>query len=201
MLMNRTWRLKVCAPIAGAVLLAGCTQEVGNGGTQNRTPIDNATNQQKQNPQVSLTGCVTTGIGTNQFMLRDIRPAALAEQPTDALSSTNSKIPDNVPVRLAMADADEIEKLVGQTVSVTGTLSDGANTIGTTGDQKGPGQTQPRTDQSQAATPQHHSEKVREEAGPIGTQSMNNGTFPELRVTKVAGTGQKCVANRVEDRR
>jgi hypothetical protein len=193
--MNKTWTFRLFGPLAGALLLAGCTQEVGSR-QQDRTPIDNATNQQKQNPEVSLTGCVTTGVGTNQFMLRNVRPVALAEQPTDALSSTNSKIPENVPIRLAIADADEIEKLVGQTVSVTGALSDGRNTIGTSGAEKGAGQSEPRTDQSQAAAAQHHSEKVREEAGPIGNQSMNNGTFPELRVTKVTGTGQKCAADR-----
>ena len=199
--MKRTWTVKLCVPLASAVLLVGCTQEVGEGETQNRTPIDNATNQTKQNPEVSLTGCVTTGIGTNQFMLRDVRPAALGEQPTDALSHTGRDVPENTPIRLATGDRDQIEKLVGQTVSVTGRLSDGRNTIGTTGDPKGPGQPEPRTDKSQAATDQHHSEKVREEAGPIGNRSMNNGTFPELTVSRVTGTGQKCEANRVEDRR
>ena len=198
--MNRTWTVKLCVPLASAALLVGCTQEVGDGETQNRTPIDNATNQTRQDREVSLTGCVTTGIGTNQFMLRDMRPVALAEQPTDALSHTGTNIP-NTPIRLAFADADEIEKHVGQTVSVTGTLSDGRNTIGTTGEPKGPGDPESRTDQSQAATDQHHSEKVREEAGPIGNRSMNNGTFPELTVTRLAGTGQKCETGGVEDRR
>ena len=197
--MNRTWISTLCIPLASAWLLAGCTQEVGSG-AQDRTAIDHATNQQKSDPEVSLTGCVTTGVGTNQFMLRNVRPVSLGEQPTDALSSTNSKIPENAPIRLAMADPDEIEKLVGETVSVTGLLSDGRNTIGTSGDEKGAGQSEPRVDQSQAATAQHHSEKVKEEAGPIGNQSMNNGTFPELRVTKVTGTGQKCVAGETGDR-
>ena len=200
--MKRTWTLKLCVPLASAALLVGCTQEVGEGETQNRTPIDNATNQTRQKAEISLTGCVTTGVGTNQFMLRDVRPVALSEQPTDALSHTGTKVPENTPIRLAIADADEIEKLVGQTVSVTGRLVDGTNTIGTTGEPKSPGQPEPRTDQSQAAaTGQHHSEKVREEAGPIGNRSMNNGTFPELTVTRVTGTGQKCEANRVEDRK
>ena len=199
--MNRTWISKLCVPIASAALLAGCTQEVKDGETQNRTPIDHATNQTKQNPQISLTGCVTTGIGTNQFMLMNVRQAQVAQQPTDALSATNRNIPENTPIRLAMADADEIEKYVGQTVSVTGMLSEGSNTIGTTGDVKAPNQSGSPTDKSQAATSQHHSEKVREEAGPIGNRSMNNGTFPELRVSRVSGTGEKCVANRVEDRR
>lgn len=199
--MIRTWTVKLCVPLASAAILAGCTQEVGDDQTQNRTPIDNATNQQRQALEVSLTGCVTTGIGNNQYMLYNVRPASLGEQPTDALSSANTNIPENVPVRLAMNDDDEIEKLVGQTVSVTGRLSDGRNTIGTSGAPVGPDQAEPRTDQSQAATSQHHSEKVREEAGPIGNRAMNNGTFPELTVTRVSGTGEKCVANRVEDRR
>jgi len=197
--MNRTWTLKLCVPLASAALLAGCTQEVGDR-AQNRTPIDHATDQQKQNPEVSLTGCVTTGVGTNQFMLRDVRQAPLAQQPTDALSATNSRIPENTPIRLAIADADEIEKLVGETVSVTGRLSDGRNTIGTTGEPRAANQSEPRTDKSQAATDQHHSEKVREEAGPMGNRSMNNGTYPELMVSKVSGTGQKCVAGEGEGR-
>ena len=53
-------------------------------------------------------------------------------------------------------------------------------------------QPESRTDHSQAATEQSPSEKVREEAGPIGNRSMNNGTYPELRVEKVSGSGQKC---------
>ena len=199
--MNKLWTVKFCAPLAVALLLAGCTQEVDDGAGRNRTPLDNATKQANLNPEVSLTGCVTTGIGTTQFMLRNVRAAAPGEQSTDALSSTSSTIPANVPIRLAMADADEIEKFVGQTVSVTGRLSDGRNTIGTTGTPRGAGQSEPRTDRSQAATDQHHSDKVRQEAGPMGTQSMNNGTFPELTVTRVSGTGQKCEVGHVENPR
>ncbi|MDQ3417169.1 MAG: hypothetical protein M3541_00020 [Acidobacteriota bacterium] len=198
--MTRTWTFKLCVPLASAALLAGCTQEVGDR-AQDRTAIDHATDQQKQNPEVSLTGCVTTGVGTNQFMLRDVRPVPLAEQPTDAPSATNSTIPENTPIRLATADADQIEKLVGQTVSVTGRLSDGRNTIGTTSEPRAADEPEPRTDKSQAATDRHHSEKVREEAGPLGNRSMNNGTYPELTVTRVNGTGQKCVTGHVEDKR
>jgi hypothetical protein len=198
--MNRIWTLKLCVPLASAAFLAGCTQEVGDR-AQNRTAIDHATDQQKQNGEISLTGCVSTGVGTNQFMLYDVKQASLAQQPTDALSATNSKIPENTPIRLATADADQIEKLVGQTVSVTGRLSDGRNTIGTSGEPRAANQTEPRADKSQAATDQHHSDKVREEAGPIGNRSMNNGTYPELTVSKVTGTGQKCVTGQVEDKR
>lgn len=203
--MSRTWTLwtvKLCVPLASAAILSGCTQEVDDSQTDHRTAIDNRAGQSREHQLVSLTGCVSTGQGNNQFMLYNVRPVALGEQPTDAPSSANTNIPENVPVRLAMNDDDELEKLVGQSVSVTGRLNDGRNTIGTTGDPRGPGEPDSRVDQSQAgATGEHHSEKVREEAGPIGQRAMNNGTFPELTVTRVNGTGEKCVVNRVEDRR
>jgi hypothetical protein len=176
--MNRTWTLKLCVPLAAAALLAGCTQEVGDR-AQNRTPIDHATDQQKQNPEVSLTGCVTTGVGTNQFMLRDVRQAPLAQQPTDALSATNSRIPENTPIRLAIADADEIEKLVGETVSVTGRLSDGRNTIGTTGEPRAANQSEPRTDEQ------------RHIPGTEGQQGI--GHRPEVRRRRLVGASGKVL--------
>ena len=200
--MRTKWRLSLCVPLASAAVLIGCTQEVNDDQTQNRTPIDNATNQQKQNLEVALTGCLGTGTGTNQYVLTHVRPAPLGEQPSDALSSANLTLPDNAAVRLASNDTEELTKLVGQTVSITGRLRhDGRNTIGTSGQPSSTDRAEPRTDQSQAATAQHHSEKVREEAGPIGNRSMNNGTYPELTVQKVHATGQKCVTSPVEERR
>jgi hypothetical protein len=201
--MRTTWILKLCVPLASAAVLAGCTQEVGDGDTQNRTAIDNATNQQRQNLQISVTGCLGAGTGTNQYVLTHVRPAPLAMQPTDALSSANLTIPDNSAIRLASSDTEQLTRLVGQNVTVTGLLTtDGRNTIGTAGRAPvGPNEPEPRTDRSQAATDQHHSDKVRQEAGPIGMQSMNNGTYPEMTVQQVNGTGQKCDTSPVEERR
>ena len=201
--MRTKWTLKLCVPLASAAVLVGCTQEVNDDQTQNRTPIDNATNQQRQNLQIAVTGCLGIGPGTNQYVLTHVRPAPLAAQPTDALSSANLTIPDNSAIRLASNDTGQLTSLVGQTVNVTGLLtSDGRNTIGTSGRPPvGPNEPESRTDQSKAATDQHHSEKVRQEAGPIGTQSMNNGTYPELTVQRVSGTGEKCVTSPVEERR
>jgi len=105
-------------------------------------------------------------------------------------------------MRLAAKDNDQLTSLAGQTVSVTGLLRhDGRNTIGTSGPPVSPNQPEPRTDQSKAATDQHHSDKVRAEAGPIGNRSMNNGTYPELTVQQVNGSGQKCVTSPAEERR
>ena len=197
------WTVKLCVPLASAAILAGCTQEVDTDRDQNRTPIDHATNQQRQDLRISLTGCLGTGPGTNQYVLTHVRPTPLGSQPTDALSSANFSIEENSAVRLASNNEQELTSLVGQTVSVTGRLTDdGRNTIGTSGERQQPatGATEPRTDASQAATDQHHSEKGREEAGPIGNRSMNNGTYPEITVQQVTGTGEECVTGPVQNR-
>jgi hypothetical protein len=200
--MSKTWTIKLCAPLASAAILAACTQEVKDNATTNRTPVDHATDQQRQNRPVSLTGCLGAGTGTNQYVLTHVRPVPLAQQPSDTPAAANFTLPENSAVRLSMNDEDQLTKLVGQTVSVTGLLtSDGRNTIGTSGPARSPQQPESPTDKSQAATDQHHSEKVREEAGPIGNRSMNNGTYPEMTVQQVSGTGQKCVTTPVEGKR
>jgi type 1 fimbria pilin len=197
------WTMKLCVPLASAAILVGCTQEVDTDPDQNRTPIDHATNQERQNLQISLTGCVGTGPGTNQYVLTQVKPAPLGTQPSDAISSANLDFSKNTAVRLASNDEQELTSLVGQTISVVGLLrDDGSNTIGTSGNSApAPGASEPRTDSSQAATDQHHSEKVREEAGPIGNRSMNNGSYPEIMVQQVTPTGEQCEPNPVPDRR
>lgn len=198
------WTMKLCVPLASAAILVGCTQEVDTDPDQNRTPIDHATNQERQNLQVSLTGCLGTGPGTNQYVLTHVKPAPLGTQPSDAMSSANLDFSENTAVRLASNDEQELTSLVGRTISVTGVLrDDGRNTIGTSGEsqQPAPGATEPRKDASQAGTDQHHSEKVREEAGPIGNRSMNNGSYPEIMVQQVTQTGEQCQPNPVPDRR
>lgn len=200
--MSKKWALQLCVPVASAAVLVGCTQEVGDG-NQDRTAIDGSTNQQEEKRQIAVTGCLGIGSGTQQFVLRHVRPVPLSEQPSDALSSVNFTLPNNSAVRLTLNDDQEVTDLVGQTVSVTGLLTGtGADTIGTTGRPPVVEQhPESRADRSQAATDQHHSEKVRQEAGPIGQDSMNNGTFPEMRVQKISGTGQKCTTSPLEERR
>jgi hypothetical protein len=188
----------LCVPLASAAVLASCRDE------PNRTAIDNATDQPRQNQQLTISGCLGTGVGTNQYMLMAVQLAPLGEQPSDAPSTTGNPITPDSQVRLTMNDRDQFDRLVGQKVTVTGRITDdGRNTIGTSGDGQTPakGQVEPRDDRSQAASPQHHSEKVKEEAGPIGQHSMNNGTFPEMMVTKIDGTGERCPSWPVQDRR
>ena len=192
--MSRKWTFRLCVPLASAAVLVGCTQEVGDDQTQNRTAIDNATNQQKQKMQIAVTGCLGTGPGTNQFVLTQVRLAPLSSQPTDALTSANLTLPQNSAVRLALNEGEEVSTLVGQTVSVTGLLiHDGRDTIGTAGPPAAAQSArESRTDRSEAASDQHYSDKVRKEAGPIGQDSMNNGTYPEMRVQQISATRERC---------
>lgn len=187
--MRSSWT-GLCASLVGAAVLAGC------GGGQDRTAIDHATNQPKQNQQIAISGCLGSGIGNDEYMLTGAHLAPLSEQPSDAASTTAIPLTPNTQIRVAMNDQDQLDTLMGQKVTVTGMLSDdGRNTIGTSGTGQNPatGQAASRDDQSQAATKQHYSNKVAKEAGPIGQRSMNNGTFPEITVTKISGTGEKCV--------
>lgn len=197
--MAKKWTLKLCVSLASAAVLVGCTQEVSDSQGQNRTPM----NQQTKNLEIALTGCLTTGIGTNQFVITHARPQPLASQPSDALSDVNLSLQNNSAVRLALNDDQDVSNLVGQMVSVTGRLtSTGADTIGTAGrapvvEQK----PESRDDKSQAATDQHYSDKVIQEAGPIGQDSMNNGTYPEVRVQQIGGTGESCTSAPAADRK
>src|SRR5690606_12929190 len=184
--MMRNWIFKLCVPLASAAVLVGCGQEVSDS-QANRTAIDNATDQHRQDLRLALTGCVGVGIGTSQYVLEHIRPVPLTEQPSDALSAANLTIPEGSSVRLNSGDTEELTHLVGYSVRVQGLLrDDGRNTIGTSGT-SAPARSQAdmRNDKSQAATDQHFSNKVAQEAGPIGMRSMNNGTYPKLVVQQI----------------
>ena len=196
--MIRNWKQAAVVPLASAALLISCDKR------SDRGAMDDAKPKSTDARAIALNGCIGAGTGTQQLFLTQVQIAPLAGQPTDAPTSVASSITEHSQVRLAMAAGrdDELNKFVGKRVTVTGTLrDDGRNTIGTAGTERSPEQPEPRTDASQAGTPQSHSEKTREEAGPIGNRSMNNGTYPELTVSKVTGTGQKCVTGQVEDKR
>jgi hypothetical protein len=184
--------------LASAALVAGCDQR------SDRGAIDDAKPKSPDARPIALNGCVGTGPGTQQLFLTQVQVAPLAGQPSDAPTSVASSITEHSQVKLAMAAGrdDELSTLVGKRVTVTGTLrDDGRNTIGTAGTERSPNEPERRADASQAGTPQSHSEKVREEAGPIGNRSINNGTFPEVLVQKVDNSGQACTPTPVEERR
>jgi hypothetical protein len=183
--------------LTGAALVAGCDRR------SDRGAMDDAKPKSPDARPIALNGCVGTGPGTQQLFLTQVQVEPLAGQPSDAPTSVASSITEHSQVKLAMAAGrdDELFQYVGKRVTLTGTLrDDGRNTIGTAGTERSPEQAEPRTDASQAGTAQKHSDKVREEAGPIGNRSMNNGTFPEVLVQKVDSKGEPCTPIPVERR-
>jgi hypothetical protein len=195
--MVTNWKLAALVPLASAALLTGCDKR------SDRGAMDDAKPKTPDARPLALNGCVGTGPGSQQLFLTQVQFATIPGQPSDAPTAVASSITEHSQVKLAVAPGrdGELSKLVGRRVTITGILrDDGRNTVGTAGTERSPQEPEPRTDASQAGTAQSHSEKVREEAGPIGNRSMNNGTFPEVLVQKVDATGEQCTPTPVEKR-
>jgi hypothetical protein len=172
-----------------ATLAVGCTDRKDDAANRDRPAQDAGSSSQ----MVTLSGCVEMAAASNQFTLSSVHLAPAGEQPSDAASTANSPITEGSYVRLSVQDTDQLSGHVGQRVSVTGTIKDsGRDTIGTSGAGKAPNEPASRTDASQAASSQHHSDKVKQEAGPIAQQSLANGTAPEIAVQRVTPTGERC---------
>jgi hypothetical protein len=50
----------------------------------------------------------------------------------------------------------------------------------------------PTGDKSEASSPEHHSEKYKQEAGRIARESMADGTAALVKVGELSGTGDRC---------
>lgn len=179
-------------PLLCAALGVACERSANDRAADLRSTQDARAGTQ----QVLLTGCLAPGPGGTEYVLRNVRMAPVAEQPSDALTSPRAgAITEGSWVRLRATDRDQLRSHLGQVVSVTGTITDdGRDMVGTGGRTASPDGTQPRTDQSQAAGREHHSERVAKEAGPIAQQSMPTGPPPELVVHRINGTGERCEA-------
>jgi hypothetical protein len=143
--------------------------------------------------QITLKGCVGTAPGTNQYVLQHVHLEPIPEQASDVQSAPGTAITEGSWVKLRMGDDDPLRANMGKVVSLRGTvIDDGLSTIGTGGQPAGPGERGARADQSRAAANEHYSGKVAKEAGPIGQQSLANGTAPEIAVESVVATGERC---------
>lgn len=147
---------------------------------------------------VSLTGCVTGGAGTRQYVLRDVRFEP--QRPMDPHRDTTSTGPHGITqgsyVRLQDGDdAGQVRKFAGQHVTVTGTVADtGASTIGTAGAR---GEEAHGGHRSRAAADEHYSDRVKQETGPIGRESLADGTPALVQVTAIEATGKPCASELV----
>jgi hypothetical protein len=197
--MRHTWVSHVATSLAAAALMTACSRDVGNSGAvkDQRTDAGGRVDQ-----IVALTGCVQGAADPNEFVLRNVQLEPPRAQPTDSATSAATTVTEGSTVRLRIANSDELKKHLGQVVSVTGTITDdGRSTIGTGGRPRDPGQAEAPTDASRAAAPEPYPEKQAQEAGPLGLDSMANGTAPRMSVEKVTPRGERCnLAARPESR-
>ena len=182
---------QLAAPVLCAFLLAGCGGSDGkNEDRRAQQPQTNAPEAPAQ-ATVSLSGCVEAAPGTRQYVLRNVRfePRESADPHRDTTTAGAHGITEGAWVRLDAGDQD-LGGQAGRRVTISGIVTDnGQNTIGTAGS---PGAVTPSGDTSQAASAQHHSDKVKSEAGRIARESMADGTAAQVRLQKIDATGEKC---------
>ncbi len=187
--MRHKWVIRTAAPLLLCALSTACSRDVEqNDGSDRRKYAGGRVDQ-----MLSLRGCVEGAPDPNEFVLRNIQLEPMPSQPTDAPTSVGISVTEGSAVRLRMNDGDQLKQNLGQIVSVTGTITDdGRSTIGTGGRPRDPDQPGPATDASRAATDEHHSDKQAKEAGPLGQDSLSNGTVPRMSVDKLTATGERC---------
>lgn len=177
------------ALVLATALLAGCGRSRGG-----EADTDG---QQAVREEVKLIGCIGTASGTTDLVLQDVRFDSAAGSQTAPAEGMISK---SSWVALEGIDRDELARHAGRQVQVTGTLADTTRATGTSGDENtatpstGPGVSTPSGDKSQAATDQHHANKVAQEAGPIARDFMPPGPAPQVRVHEIKETGETCSA-------
>jgi hypothetical protein len=190
--MRQTWLTIAAAPVIAAAMLTACTRHVGDdegGSGSDRRKYAGG----KADEIIGVKGCLVGAPERGEYVLHNVQLEPLPSQPTDALTSVGVTITEGATVRLRAANAKQLEKHLGQIVSVTGeVLDDGRSTIGTGGRPRDPDQQENPTDASRAAASEHHSEKQSKEAGPLGLDSVANGTVPVMAVEKINSTGKPC---------
>jgi hypothetical protein len=105
--MLNNWKTKIAVPLASAAVLVGCSG--GSDKATDRGAIQDSGAKNATARPVSLSGCVSTGIGNNQYMLTNVRFAPLAEQPSDAQSYQGTGLTEHSQVRLAMNDNEQLQ--------------------------------------------------------------------------------------------
>jgi hypothetical protein len=184
--MRTTWAVRVAAPLAAAVMIAGCSKG-SHSSAGSREDLGGSKYQ-----TVSLQGCVEAAPGSKEYVLRRVHIEPVSMQKSDAPSSHGLTVTEGSWVRLHDS-SDQLKSHLGQMVSVRGTiLDDGRNTIGTSGKATEPDEAESPHDASRAASSEGHAAKVTKEAGPIGRVSQSNGDVPEMSVESVSATGQAC---------
>jgi hypothetical protein len=190
MYTGTTWRVQIIGPALCALLVTGgCAGRESDERRAEQPETDRA--EPPAQATVSISGCVEAAPGPRHFVLRNVRfePRETGDPHIDTTTAGAHGITEGAWVRLRVGK-DDLGPHAGRRVTILGAITDnGQNTIGTTGTQ---GIQTPSGDRSQAASSQGYSDKVKDEAGRIGRESMANGTAAEVEVRKVEKSGDKC---------
>ena len=187
--MRKSWAARGAIALMCATLTAACGGDDG-ANEERRAQGPEASSEQPAAAIVSLSGCIESGPGTNQYVLRNVRFEPRKGDPQSVTTTPGAHgITEGAWVRLEPGDQN-VETLLGQRVHLTGSIvDDGRNTIGTAGTS---GQQHPSGDRSQAASTAGKEEKAAKEMGRIARESMANGTAAEVKVQQIEPTGDRC---------
>jgi len=185
-----TRRAQLIGPVLSATLLFGCAgSDAKNDERSDSQPEARA--EAPARATVSLSGCVEAAPGPRRYVLRHVRfePRETGDPHIDTTTAGAHGITEGSWIRLRAGEED-LGAQAGRRVTILGAITDdGRNTVGTAGTH---GTKTPSGDASQASSPEHHSDKVKNEAGRIARESMANGTAAEVQVQKVVASGDKC---------
>jgi hypothetical protein len=189
--MRKHWAARGAIALTCVTLVAACGGDDG-ANDERRAQGPEASSQAPAAAMVSLSGCVETGTGTSQYVLRNVRFEPRHGDPQAATTTPGAHgITEGAWVRLE-GDDQNIEQYLGQRVKLTGSIADdGRNTIGTAGTA---GQQVPSGDRSQAASTADKEDKQAQEMGRIARESMADGTAAEVQVQQIQPTGDRCAA-------
>ena len=186
--MRKKMALGTTVALVLPALLTGC----GGGNSEPQAQQGQATRQEAPaQATVTLSGCLEAS-NTRAWRLRNVRfePRQAGDPHRETTTAGAHGITEGSWVHLA-GDDENLKSHAGKRVTVLGLVSDdGRNTIGTAGT---PGVATPTGDSSQAASKEHHSEKVKTEAGRIARESMANGDAAQIRVQQITGSGEACI--------
>jgi len=126
----------------------------------------------------SLKGCLQQAPGSNEYVLTHVQLPPVSAQLSDAITGHGLTVKEGSSVRLSDG-SDQLKSHVGRIVSVSGTIVDDRNAIGTAGTASTPGE---------AGSP---AAKGREE-GTVAQMGQSAGKVPEMVVERVAASGEAC---------
>ena len=189
--MRNSWSTLIIATLlSSTAVVAGCG---GSDGFSDERRAQAPREKQPEQPAaatISLSGCLEAAPGSNQFVLRNVRWEPRAGDPQASTTTPGGHgITEGAWVRLEGGGQD-LGSHLGERVKINGVIEDdGRNTIGTAGT---PGVQTPSGETSQAASPEHHSEKYKQEAGRIARESMADGTAARMKVSEISAAGDRC---------